>query len=107
MSKKKNYNKHLQKGRFYLHNDKRGGHPALLYKKRDDKNMYFIIIFTSSPGPKRIQLKYSIEPERINISFVHEMPSIVNRRDLSSKVLTGIKIHKDDKAIITVIKRKK
>ena len=33
MSKKKIYNKHLEKGRFYLHSDGHGGHPALLYKK--------------------------------------------------------------------------
>ena len=38
MSKKKFYNKHLEKGRFYIHSDGHGGHPALLYKKRDRKN---------------------------------------------------------------------
>ena len=37
MSKKKIYNKHLEKGRFYIHSDGHGGHPALLYKKRDKK----------------------------------------------------------------------
>ena len=37
MSKKKIYSKHLEKGRFYTHSDRQGGHPALLYKKRDQK----------------------------------------------------------------------
>ena len=40
MSKKKLYKKHLQKGRFYVHGDNNGGHPAFLYKKRDRKNLY-------------------------------------------------------------------
>ena len=43
MSKKKIYNKHLEKGRFYLHSDGHGGHPALLYKKRDKKNKYYVL----------------------------------------------------------------
>ena len=40
MSKKKFYNKHLEKGRFYIHSDGHGGHPALLYKKRDKKMIH-------------------------------------------------------------------
>lgn len=40
MSKKKIYNKHLEKGRFYIHSDGHGGHPALLYKKSDKKNIF-------------------------------------------------------------------
>ena len=42
MSKKKIYNKHLEKGRFYTHSDRHGGHPALLYKKKDCKNMFLL-----------------------------------------------------------------
>ena len=38
MSKKKIYNKHLEKGRFYHRSDSKGGHPALIYKKSDRKN---------------------------------------------------------------------
>ena len=107
MSKKKIYGKHLEKGRFYIHTDKHGGHPALLYKKRDNKNMYYIVIFTSSPGPKRKRLKHSIEPIKIKISFVHNSPTIAKRRDLGRNKLEGLKIHKDDKPLIKVIKNKK
>ena len=107
MSKKKIYNKHLEKGRSYLHNDKHGGHPAFLYKKRDNKNMYFIIIFTSSPGPKRKKLKFSIEPVKLKVSFVHNAPSIVRRRDLGSKNMSCLKIHKEDKPLIKSIEKKK
>ena len=107
MSKKKIYNKHLEKGRFYIHNDRHGGHPALLYKKRDNKNMYYIVIFTSSPGSKRTKLKHSIETIKIKVSFVHNLPAVVKRRDLGSKILIGIKINKEDKPLIRVIQKKK
>ena len=107
MSKKKYFNKHLEKGRFYLHNDKHGGHPALLYEKRDNKNIYYVVIFTSSPGPKRTKLKHSIEPIKIKISFVHNMPVKSKRRDLGTKELVGIRIHKEDKPLIKSIENKK
>ena len=107
MSKKKIYSKHLEKGRFYLHSDRQGGHPALLYKKRDKKNEYFVVVFTSSPGPKRTRLKHSIEPIKIKISFVHNTPSISKRRDFSSKELNGIRINKEDKPLIKSIEKKK
>lgn len=107
MSKKIIVKKHLEKGRFYIHNDKHGGHPALLYKKRDNKNKYFIVIFTSSNGSKRTKLRHSIEPEKVKISYVHNTPSVVKRRDLGTKKMIGIKIHKEDKPLIKVIKNKK
>ena len=107
MSKKKIYNKHLEKGRFYIHSDGHKGHPALLYKKRDKRNEYYIVIFTSSPGRKRIKLKHSIEPVKIKVSFVHNTPSKSKRRDLGSRVLSGITINKEDKPLIESIKRKK
>ena len=107
MSKKKIYNKHLERGRFYIHSDGHGGHPALLYKKNDRKNEYYVIIFTSSPGTKRIQLKHSIEPLKVEISFVHTSPTKSKRRDLGSNILVGIKIHKDDKPLIKFIETKK
>ena len=107
MSKKKIYSKHLEKGRFYIHSDGHGGHPALLYKKKDRKNEYYVVIFTSSPGAKRIKLKHSIEPIKVNISFVHSVPRKSKRRDLGSRALIGIRIHKDDKPLIKSIEKKK
>ena len=107
MSKKIVCGKHLQVGRFYIHSDAHGGHPALLYKKNDKKNKYYIILFTSSPGPKRKELKNSIEPIKVKTSFVHNTPKIVKRRELSSFPKSGLTIHKDDKPTIEIIKRKK
>ena len=107
MSKKKIYSKHLEKGRFYIHSDGRNGHPALLYKKIDKKNMYFVLVFTSSRGPKRKMLKHSIEPTRIKTSYVHNTPKISKRRELGRKPLTGVMINKDDKPLIKTIEKKK
>ena len=107
MSKKKIYNKHLEKGRFYIHSDGHGGHPSLLYKKNDKKNIYFVVIFTSSPGPRRKRLKHSIEPIKIKVSFVHNTPRVSSRRELGSKPMIGLSIDKEDKPLIESIKRKK
>ena len=107
MSKKKIYKKHLERGRFYLHSDRAGGHPALLYKKRDNKNRYFVVLFSSSNGPRRKKLKHSIEPNKIKQSFVRNNPKECKRRDLGSKELVGLKVHKEDKITIKIIERKK
>lgn len=107
MAKKKIYNKHLEKGRFYIHSDRKGGHPSLLYKKSDRKNIYMIIIFTSSPGPKRTKLKKSIEPTKVKVSFVHNLPTVSKRKNLGSKELKGLKISKEDKPLIKSIEKKK
>ena len=107
MSKKKIYNKHLEKGRFYIHSDNNGGHPALLYKKKDKKNKYYLVVFTSSPGPKRFKLKHSIEPIKVRVSYVHNTSKISKRKELSSFPLIGLKINDEDKITIEIIKRKK
>ena len=107
MSKKKIYNKHLEKGRFYIHSDGHGGHPALLYKKRDNKNIYFIVVFTSSNGPKRKKLKRSIQPDKIKTSYIHNMPRVAKRKDLGRKELKGISISKEDKPLVKSIEKKK
>ena len=107
MSKKHIYSKHLEKGKFYLHSDGHGGHPALLYKKIDRKNEYYILIFTSTPGPKRTKLKHSIEPIKVKVSFVHNSPTKGKRRDLKSKELKGMRINKEDKPLLKFIEKKK
>lgn len=106
MSKKRIYNKHLEKGRFYIHSDGHKGHPALVFKKIDKKNKYYILVFTSSPGPRRIKLKHSIEPNKIAQSFVHKNPTIAKRGELGKNELKGIKIHKEDKITLKVIIKK-
>ena len=107
MSKKKIYSKHLEKGRFYTHSDRQGGHPTLLYKKRDQKNMYFVVLFTSSPGKKRFKLKHSLDQFRKKNYYVHDYPSISRRRDLGRKPLTRLKLNKEDKPIVKMIEKKK
>lgn len=107
MSKKKFYSKHLEKGRFYLHNDRKGGHPAFLYKKRDKKNKYYIVMFTSSPGKARRKLKHNLESNKRNGSYAHTNPLVTKRKDLGSKSLDRLRIHKDDKPLIKLIEKKK
>ena len=107
MSKKKIYNKHFDKGKFYLHSDKKGGHPAYLYKKRDKNNEYYLVLFSSSNGSGRKRLRHSIEPRKVKTSYVRSFPVVSKRRDLGKNVLNRLKIHKEDKPLIKVIERKK
>ena len=107
MSKKKIYNKHLEKGSFYLHNDRNGGHPSLLYKKRDKKNMYFVVVFTTKPGKKRTKLRFSIEPKSVKVTYVHNLPVVSKRKDMGKKELTRMKLSKEDKPLIKSIEKKK
>ena len=57
MSKKKIYNKHLEKGKFYIVNK----HPGLIVLKNDKKNIYIAVITGTSQH--RHQTKQNILPE--------------------------------------------
>lgn len=77
MSKKKIYNKHLEKGRFYIHADGNGGHPALLYKKRDKNNLYFILIFVLRQARKEENLNTAFNQRKSNnLLFIILRPSL-------------------------------
>ena len=93
--------------KWIIHSNGHGGHPALLYKKNDRKNKYYIIVFTSSYGPKRKKLSHSIEPSKILVSYIHNTPKIAKRKDLGKNKLKGLKVDKEDKPMIDCVKRKR
>ena len=99
--------KNLKKGKFYLHNDINGGHPALIYKKNYKKNKYKAVQFTSKNGLNRTRLKHNINGNDETPSFVLNQPIEDKRKGFGSKELKGLKIDKDDKYLIIKIKRKK
>ena len=106
MSKKQKYSKHLEKGKFYHRSDSMGGHPALLYYKKDKNNMYKALVFTSSKTVDTIQLNKSIDPAFPEKTFyVHRKPFIGKRRDFGRKPLTRLRISKEDKVLIKSLKK--
>ena len=106
MSKKRIYGKHLEKGRFYHRSDNNGGHPALLYFKRDKKNIYRVLVFTSKKSLGAILLAKSIDVLYPNKKFyVHRNPYIGKRRDFGRKPLTRLRIQKEDKQLIKSLKK--
>lgn len=106
MSKKKIYNKHLEKGRFYHRSDNSGGHPALIYYKCDKKNIYVSLIFTSSKGKDVIHLKKSIDKDFPNKNYyVHPTPYIGKRRNYGRKPLSRLRIDKSDKKLIKKLQK--
>lgn len=107
MSKKRIFNKHFDKGRFYHRSDKNGGHPALIVKKNDKKNQYGSLVFTSTiETPRTIKLKKSIDIDYPNRQYcVHIDPFIGKRRDFGKKELSRLKVAKEDKSIIKKLKK--
>lgn len=101
------YSKKLRKGTFHLHNDKNGGHPALIVEKNDKKNWYKAIQFTHKKRSDRLQLKNNINPYDKKKTYVIEYPIYDSRRNYGAKELDKYRIHKNDKTIINFIKRKK
>ena len=107
MSKKKIYSKHLEKGRFYHRSDSRGGHPSLIYEKNDRKNKYKTLVFTSSHAEGTEKLKSSIDLANPKKKYyVHLKIYIGKRRDFGRKVLTRLKVKKEDKMLLRIIIRK-
>ena len=107
MSKKKIYNKHLEKGRFYHRSDSKGGHPSLIYEKNDRKNKYKTLVFTSSHAEGTKKLKNSIDTSNPKKKYyVHLKIYIGKRRDFGRKVLTRLKVQKEDKTLLKIIIRK-
>ena len=102
MSKKKIYNKHLEKGRFYSANR----HPALIVSKNDKKNIYLAVVTGTTKRKHQTQLKHPTE-NKIRASFVNNRPVLGKRKHFGSKELVGMRIHPDDRKIIRVIARKK
>ena len=102
MSKKVIYNKHLEKGRFYsVHN-----HPGLIVAKSDKKNQYLAVITGSSFHRHQTMLKHSTE-KRIKRSYVNNRPVLGKRKHFGSRELAGMRIHRDDRSLIRVIKKRK
>lgn len=99
--------KYLRKGTFHLHNDKNGGHPALIYSANHKKNRYEAIQFTHKNASDRTKLKHNIDPLDKRNTYVVNEPIVDKRYNFGSKEFNRYRIHKDDKPIINKIKRKK
>lgn len=98
--------KHLKRGKFYLHNDKNKGHPALIYSANHKKNEYKAVQFTHHDASDRTRLKHNIDPNDKRFSYVVNEPIVDKKYNFGSKELDRYRIHKDDKSLINKIKKK-
>lgn len=94
--------KKLLKGKFYSVNK----HPGCIVYKNDKKNKYIAVVTGTSGGRHTTKLKHSTE-KNIKNSYVNNRPVVGKRRNFGSKELVGMKFHREDKAIIKVISRRK
>ena len=102
MSKKKVYNKHLEKGKLYSVNK----HPGLIIYKNDKKNTYIAVVTVTSPGRHKTRLSIPTEPN-LKRSFVNNRPVLGKRKHFGSHELVGMKIDSADRKTIEIIKRRK
>ena len=102
MSKKKVYNKHLEKGKFYSVNK----HPGLIVKKNDRKNFYLAVITGTTKRKHQTQLSHPTE-EGIKASYINNRPVQGHRKHFGSKWLRGMKISSEDRIIVKIIIRRK
>lgn len=108
--------KNIEVGKFYLIFDgSRTGHPGYVLKKNDQKNQYLVLRLDSDkPGEvtkKQRQvrhitkLKHPTSADVVN-SYVKNRPTMCRRKDVGSKLLTGLTIHKEDiKLVMEISKR--
>lgn len=106
---KKEYGKKLLKGRFYWHQDgsKKRFHPTLIYKKNDDKNLYYIVCFTSSKGRGRRKLFENTHPTSNEECYVLNNPRCAKRKSFGSQLPSFRVCNKRDKITIKRIQKKK
>ena len=102
MSKKRIYNKHLEKGKFYSVNK----HPGLIVFKNDRKNLYLAVVTGTTKRKHQTALRHPTE-NRIKESYVNNRPVQGRRKHFGSKVLIGMKIHPEDRITIKMITRRR
>ena len=97
----------LLKGKFYTTFHTGGkGHPSLLFKKSKSKNKYWIVVFDTTARDDRKLLKYPIEIS-VKQSYVQKRPAIASHGDFGEHELLGLRIHKEDKTTIKLVKKRK
>ena len=102
MSKKKIYNKHLEKGRFYSVNK----HPSIIVFKNDKRNIYIAVVTGTTKHKHQTKLKHPTE-KKVEASYVNNRPVFGKRKHFGSKELVGMKVHSDDRIIIRIISKRK
>lgn len=100
MSKKKIVNKYLEKGRFYLvHDGSKSGHPALIFWKNDNRNLYLSIKTGTTYNKELIPIHYPTS-KGIKRSYVNKKPFLGKRKDYFDKPLLDLKFNKIDRFIL-------
>ena len=102
MSKKKIYNKHLEKGKFYSVNK----HPGLIVFKNDKRNIYIAVVTGTSKHKHQTKFKHPTE-KKVETSYVNNRPVSGRRKHFGSKELAGMRIHSDDRIVIRIISKRK
>lgn len=91
-------------GKFYHKNDKKGGHPALVYESHPEKDIYLIQKFSTKPRKDRQHLIHNIDPEedkkpkgKRKEQYLVKRPEAVSYDGITySKKYKNYRVHEDD-----------
>lgn len=98
----------MKLNRFYIHHDRNGGHPSLVYARDINDDKYKAVCFTSKDGKGRTKLKYSINLKTRDKTYVINNPVVAGHRGFGWKhELKGYYVRRDDRPLIESIKKKK
>lgn len=95
----------IVRGKYYSIFTTGGSHPALVFKKNKKRNMYYVIVFDSSPGRHRTKLAHPTS-DNVKNSYVQNRPLVVTKREFGNHEFLGLMVHKQDKPIIEIVKRR-
>lgn len=109
--------KKIEVGKFYLIFDgSKTGHPGLVIWKNDELNQYLVVRTESDKVGKiskrelerqhLIDLKHPTDANVIK-SYIRTRPLLCKRKDIGSKELKGMSIHKDDIQIVEMVSKRK
>ena len=95
----------LKRGKYYV-SYPNGGHPSLIFRKNKKKNRYDAVVFGTTEGRHRVKLNSPIS-SKVKQSVVHTRPMRGTRADYGDRDINGLKVSKEDKPIIELVKRRK
>ena len=107
MSRKRVFQKHIEKGRFYhVHEGSKTGHPGFVFWKNDKKNIYFLLTTDLSNGPHRTKLSKKIDPKGSVVGYINNRPLIAKRKDIGGQ-RCDFRFDKTDRALLQIISLRK
>lgn len=102
-------------GKFYHRNDRKGGHPALVYESHPENDLYHIQLFSTKHRKGREKLKHNIDPEEDKKpknekkdQYLIKRPETVDYDGITYfEKYKNYRVHPEDSSIVKKYQKKK